>query len=577
MSKPSVLAWLKATFAANRRSILLIVSVAALNAVASALYPIAWQKLIDRAVAGTIDYPVVALFIGLSLVQVLPLVFVLRYRFVDRYEFNARFQIFRHVLRLSIPFHKNRESTKVLLEGKKGAEASAGLLELLLQGRTLADIPVAGFALSYIAAHSVPAFAVLAIFIVLFFSLSHWLGRKISRLREEYHERDNDVAAREREILQHIEAVKLHRAEPHEERWFLAHGGKALALNRERTKYMAWFSLMANSANVVPYLVALILFLPALARGDLTIGMFTAMLMYATRAVTPVGSLGDTYQQIKTNAAQLKPALRLLEQKPTVIEAERATEMMPLRHEVRFSDVAFQYPDAAEPILRNLSLTITAGEKVAIVGKTGSGKTTFVRLLVRFYDPDHGIITMDGTDLRQFSFNSLYRQISCVAQEVPIFSGTIGENVRYGITDCSDDQVLAACTNASADFAFRGDGLHTKIGELGEKLSGGERQRLALARVFLRRPSLLILDEATASLDNVTERGVQEAFDRLLQINGGTTMVVIAHRITTVKNANRIIVLDEGRILDQGTHGELLSRCGLYRELCEAMIKHDAE
>lgn len=219
-----------------------------------------------------------------------------------------------------------------------------------------------------------------------------------------------------------------------------------------------------------------------------------------------------------------------------------------------------------------MSLTIAAGEKVAVVGKTGSGKTTLARLLVRFYDPNHGIITMDGTDLRQFSFDSLYRQISYVTQEVPVFSGTIGENVRFGLAECGEDRVMDACTHASANFVFQQkQGLATKVGELGEKLSGGERQRLALARVFLRHPSVLILDEATAALDQMTEREVQAAFDRLLQMNGGTTMVVIAHRITTVKNADRIVVLGQGRVIDAGTHKELLDRCELYQELCRGM------
>jgi ABC-type multidrug transport system fused ATPase/permease subunit len=245
--------------------------------------------------------------------------------------------------------------------------------------------------------------------------------------------------------------------------------------------------------------------------------------------------------------------------------------MKPLRHKICFKNVTFWYPDAEKPVLREISLTIPMGETLAIVGKTGSGKTTLARLLVRFYDPNHGIITIDETDLRQFSFDSLYQQISYVTQEVPILTGTIGENIRYGLAECGDDHVLKACVSACANFVFQWkQGLKTKVGEQGEKLSGGERQRLALARIFLRNPSVLILDEATAALDQITESDIQATFDQLLK-RKDMTMIVIAHRINTVKGADRILVMDRGRIVDIGKHEELMVRCDLYQKLCAKM------
>jgi len=574
MATPSVYGWLKATFCEHWKRIILIALVTVFVAAASASFPLTWQILIDQAIAGSVNRLIVVGFVVLFMIRVVPFVYSLKTRFLNRYEFNTRLQLFKHVLRLSVPFHKDKESTKVLLEASKGVSAATGLLRLLLEGDIIADIPVAVFAFWYIGAHSIAALLVLVVFLVAFWVLSYWLSQKIAKVEEDYNEMDNEVSAREREVFQQIEMVKLHRAELQEEQWLRTSAEKILELNDRKVTYHAWFQLMASLSHVLPFCIALLIFLPEVTKGTLTVGTLIALQIYATMAVGPIGYLASMYQDIKANAAKIKPALELLEQQPTVRESGTPVEMNPLRHEICLRDVTFQYPGADTPVLRNVSLTVNAGEKVALVGKTGSGKTTLARLLVRFHDPDHGLVTMDGIDLRQLSFDSLYRQISYVTQEVPILSGTIGENVRYGLPGCGNDRVMAACVNASADFAFnQNQGLDTKVGELGERLSGGERQRLALARIFLRLPSVLILDEATSALDQMTEREVQAAFDGLLRMNGGTTMVVIAHRITTVKNADSIFVMEKGRIEDSGTHDELLGRCKIYQELCHGMAK----
>lgn len=574
MVAPSVWGWSKATFCEHWKRIALITLVTVLLAAANAVFPLAWQILIDQAIGGSVDQMITVVFVILFMVRVVPFVYSLKARFLNRYEFNTRFQLFKHVLRLSVPFHREKESTKVLLEANKGVSAATGLLRLFLQGDIIADIPVAIFAFWYIGAHSITALLVLVVFLIAFWILSYWLGQKIAKVEEDYNKMDNEVSAREREVVQHIEMVKLHCAELQEELWFRTSAEKVLELDNRKITYHAWFQFMASLSHVLPFCIALLIFLPEVTKGTLTVGTLIALQIYATMAVGPIGYLASMYQEIKANAARLKPALQLLGQQPTVIESRTPVEMEPLRHEICLKDITFQYPGAEKPVLRGISLTVSAGQMVAVVGRSGSGKTTLAGLIVRFYDPDHGLVTMDGTDLRHFSFDSLYRQISYVTQEVHVFSGTIMENVRYGLPDRGNDHVMAACVNASAEFAFnQKQGFETRVGEQGEKLSGGERQRLALARIFLRHPSVLILDEATSALDRITEREVQTAFDRLLQMNGGTTMVVIAHRITTVKNADRIFVMNEGRIEDSGTHNELLGRCNLYQELCRGMAE----
>lgn len=572
MFEPIVSKWLKQTFCKHWRRITLIVVFSCLLAFARAAFPAAWQLLIDRAIEGKVDYSLVALLAILFLVRIVPVVEFLRGRFLNRYDFDVRFQLFKHVLRLSVPFHKEKESTKVMLEANKGVGAAVSLLNILLRGEAVADIPVAFFAFCYVASYSWVAFVVMTVFLFVFLFLGHVLGCRIEKAEEERNEVDNAMSTREREVVQQIETVKLHCAERQEHDWFRATGGQVFDLDNQLVVYYNCFQLLSRLAQVLPFCIAMAIFVPDVAAGRMTVGTFIALQMYGLAALAPAGFLGEMYQEIKTNVAKLKPALRLFEQQPTIVESRNPLEMEPLRHEINLHNVSFRYPNADEPVLVDVSCRIAAGEKVAVVGKTGSGKTTLARLLVRFYDPDRGLVTMDGVDIRHLSFESLYQQVSYVTQEVPVFSGTVGENIRYGLPDCGDGLLRVACESASAGFALRqNDGLETRVGELGEKLSGGERQRLALARVFLRRPSLLILDEATSALDQMTEREVQQAFDRLLQMNGGTTMVVIAHRITTVRNANRIMVLDKGRIVDQGTHDELLGRCVLYQDLCQGM------
>lgn len=536
-------------------------------------FPIVWQMVFDQAIEGNPNRWLIVLFAALFLANIVPMVRPLRALLISEYEADLRCFLFKHVLRLSIPFHKDKESAEAVLESGKGVSAGTQLLQHLLHGGLLVDVPVAVFSLCYVASYSLAAAGVLVVFMLALLATSTLLGRKVSMLNEEEELLDNEVSIRQREVLQHVEVVKLHKAEPCEEAWAQTQAEKQRQINNRLNWYQALFDLFGGAARALPVCISLLIFAPSVADGSITIGVLIALQIFSIRAVAPAGFIADTYQIFKKNSAKLKPALELLQQKPTVLESPHPVNMNPLRHELRFCDVTFTYPGTSAPALTDISFCIKAGEKVAIVGKTGSGKTSLVRLLVRFYDPDEGIITMDGTDLRQISFESLYQQVSYAPQEISIFSGTIGANVAYGLSAESKDSIEVACNNASADFIFsRENGLETKVGELGEKLSGGERQRLALARIFLRRPSLVILDEATSSLDNVTEESVQKAFDGLLGL--GSTMVVIAHRISTVRNADKIIVLDKGRIVAIGTHKELLGRCRIYQDLCRAPVDY---
>jgi subfamily B ATP-binding cassette protein MsbA len=307
--------------------------------------------------------------------------------------------------------------------------------------------------------------------------------------------------------------------------------------------------------------------------GALTPGALVSFLLYAITVAAAVGSLASLFGSYQEAVGAAQRVFELLAMHPTVAEPERATPLpRPVRGALSVQDVRFRYAPDLPDALADVSFTIAPGEVVALVGPSGAGKTTVASLIPRFWDVTGGRIALDGVDVRELSFADLRGAIGLVPQEPALFSGTVRENIAYARPGASDDEVLAAARAAHAiEFIERlPAGLDTKVGERGVKLSGGQRQRIALARVFLKDPAVVLLDEATSSLDNESERLVEEAMEELLR---GRSTLIIAHRLRTVRRADRVLVLDRGRVVEEGTHEKLSVAGGVYGRLYRAELR----
>ncbi|HEY9037632.1 MAG TPA: ABC transporter ATP-binding protein/permease [Roseovarius sp.] len=472
---------------------------------------------------------------------------------------------FRHIHAMSMRYHISRKTgglSRIIERGVKGVDFLLRflifsifplILELVLVGMVL----WAAFDFWYL----VVVVVVIALYVAFTFKVTEWRVK----LRREMNDQDTDANQKAIDSLLNYETVKYFGAEDREAaRYDVAMAGYERAA--VRTSYSLSFlnfgqSLLITTGLVIVMVMAAI----GVQNGTLTVGDFVMVNAYMIQITMPLNFLGTVYREIRQSLVDMGEMFGLLDQAPDVADAEDAAPLKVTGGKVELRDVHFGY-DADREILKGISLTAEPGQTVAIVGPTGSGKSTIGRLLFRFYDVSQGALLIDGQDVRGVSQHSLHRAIGVVPQDTVLFNDTIGYNIAYGREGATQDEVIEAARAASIhDFiASLPNGYDTTVGERGLKLSGGEKQRVGIARTLLKDPPILLLDEATSALDTATERDIQGALARAGQ---GRTVLIIAHRLSTVADADRIVVLDDGRIVEDGTHTDLLDSGGRYAGL----------
>lgn len=367
-----------------------------------------------------------------------------------------------------------------------------------------------------------------------------------------------------------IREVQANANEEHEQAQF------QVLNNKYRTAKKKFYQMMGLSSAYNYFFMRLIslftLFFGAYfsLRGEIGYGNFIAFILFSNIFVRPIEKVNNMIESYPKGIAGFKRLVEELDHVPAIQDEEGAFEAPLLKGDIEFTDVSFGY-DAHASVLKDLSFSIRAGETIAFVGPSGAGKTTICSLIPRFYDATSGVITIDGIPLKNMTLKSLRNQIGVVQQDVFLFPGTIKENVLYGRLDATDEEVHEAIRLANLEdvIAEMPNGIETVVGERGVRLSGGQKQRLSIARMFLKNPSILILDEATSALDTQTERAIQQALDSL---SAGRTTLVIAHRLATITHADRIMVVTEEGLVEQGAHEELLDQKGAYHDLYEAQF-----
>lgn len=543
----------------------------AVETVAVQAGPLLVQRAIDRGVVPG-DLRVVAVTASLFVAAV-----VLGYltssvrlwwtgRLGQRLMEQLRVRVFTQLQRLSQAFFSEERVGRLLTRMTSDIEALSqllqdGIVNLVVQGATLAFVTGILFWMN-------PRLATIVVVAVVpvMTAATLWFRRESHVAYTTLRERIAEVLT---DLQENLAGARIVTASNRQDHNATAHR-EVVARHRDAELRVAHIQGVygpgVDAIGAVGQVVILLVGGRMVLSGSLTVGQLTAFVLYLTHFFQPIQQLVNLYNTYQSGRAAIDKLSDLLAETPTVADAEDAEELPEVTGDIRFEELTFAYRQG-QPILHDINLSIREGETVALVGETGAGKSTLAKLLTRTFDPQRGRVLVDGHDIRRVSIDSLRRQIGVVPQEPYLFSGTLRDNLTVGRPDAPDDEVVARCTELGlAGLLERLGGLDGRIAERGQKLSAGERQLIALARTLLRGPRLLVLDEATSNLDLRSELAVQRALDIALD---GRTAIIVAHRLSTAQRADRVIVMVDGRIVEDGHHTELMARRGHYATMFE--------
>ena len=486
-------------------------------------------------------------------------------RVTERTIRSVGLRAFEHLHSLDLDFHLNRRTGGLSRDIERGTTGINFLMRFMVFNilPTLFEVLLVVFLFfyNYGAVFALITLFSVAIYVVFSIVATEWRTGFI----REANQADSASNTRAIDSLLNYETVK----------YFTNEGYEASCYDQEldvweqakRKNRLSLFALNGGQALIIALAMTVMMALAVdgVGEGTMTLGDFVLINAFMMQLFIPLNFLGFVYREIKGSLANIEQMFALLECKPAIVDAKDALELRDVKGNIRFENVSFHYK-SDRPILKGVSFSLKPGEKVAVVGESGAGKSTLAKLLFRFYDVNGGAITVDGVDIRSLTQDSLRRAIGIVPQDTVLFNDTIFENIRYGRPDASDDEVEEAIRLACLQ-AFIGalpDGADTRVGERGLKLSGGEKQRVAIARTILKRPPILVFDEATSSLDSQSEQAILTA---LKELEKGHTRLVIAHRLSTIVDADKIVVLSHGAVVEEGTHEMLLEKNGKYAQL----------
>ncbi|WP_201003444.1 ABC transporter ATP-binding protein [Paenibacillus glycanilyticus] len=484
--------------------------------------------------------------------------------------YDLRHHLFQHIQKLSFRFYDKRPAGSVLVRVTNDVNALQDLFTNGVVNSLMDCVQLAGIVIILLIWNFKLGLAVM-ITVPIMFLVSSALRKRIRFAWQDVRKKQSRINSHLNESIQGMKITQAYVQEKENMRFFdnmnavnVKAWNKASALNQtfgpviEVTSAIGTFILFWYGSYLIE-------------NQEITVGLLVGFANYVGNFWDPINRLGQVYNQLLVAMASSERIFEFIDEEPTVGELEYAKPLASIRGDVQFDNIVFEY-EKGRPALHGISINVKAGQSIALVGHTGSGKSTIINLLCRFYDPVSGVVRIDGQDIRNITLDSLRSQVGLVMQDTFIFSGTIRDNIRYGCLNATDNEIVEAAKAVNAhDFIMSlPDGYDTEVEERGNVLSMGQRQLLSFARALLADPRVLILDEATASIDTETELKIQEALKTLLK---GRTSFMIAHRLSTIRNADEIIVLDHGRIVEQGNHEALIKKNGVYNGLIEAQYR----